>query len=96
VILGDHHDTTLSELKCACMCTVCCADCLSFPHLIHAILSLTSGVVFFVVAILLVGVLKSVLARPQRHSHSWPHNSTARADAATVPLQLQQGPHGVP
>lgn len=30
------------------------ADCLSFPHAIHAIVSLTSSTVFFVVAVLLV------------------------------------------
>lgn len=30
------------------------ADCLSFPHVIHAAFSIASGVVFFLVAFLLV------------------------------------------
>jgi hypothetical protein len=30
------------------------ADCLSFPHIIHAAVSLTSGALFFAVAVLLV------------------------------------------
>lgn len=44
-----------SHRLCAALCPATLpTDCLSFPHLIHAIMSLTSGAIFFVVAVLLV------------------------------------------
>jgi len=45
---------SLARLLCCALPCLSTVDCLSFPHVIHAIVSLTSGTVFFIVAVLLV------------------------------------------
>lgn len=48
----------------------CTPDCLGFPHIIHAAFSITSGLVFFIVAFLLVSCWSWVAPHPTEQTAS--------------------------
>lgn len=65
------------------------ADCLAMPHLVHAVVSLTSGVLFFIVAILLVRRVRGLGSKQEHRWQQQPHQRAALALALKQCLPLR-------
>lgn len=68
------------------------ADCLAMPHLVHAVVSMTSGVIFFVVAILLVRRARRLGSKQEHCWQQQPHRGAAPA-LATEAVSSRSASH---